>query len=197
MLLPPPFIQCTLPIPVFLTESVPEFVSLLVWFLLFLVCGALLTLNRPIKQLLASAACLLVARCIISIGLQPTLWMLGFLQVTICCMVVVCMLYGCCMDVVWMLYGCCIHAVWMLYGCCMDVVWMLYACCIHAVWLLYACCMHAVWLLYGCCMHAVSMLYGCCIHAVWLLYACCMHVVCMLLEVETPRDFARVSAYLT
>jgi hypothetical protein len=64
-----------------LLQNIPNYFSLLIWFCLFFSCGALLTFHRLMKPLLIITTVLLVSRCVISIGLYPTLWLLGFLQV--------------------------------------------------------------------------------------------------------------------
>ena len=58
--------------------------SLLLWLIFGVCCLALLYLKSYFKQAVVVVGCIAIIRAIITLGIQPTFSVLGFLQVTMC-----------------------------------------------------------------------------------------------------------------
>ena len=61
--------------------------SIVIWLLLLLSLSLLLLWQKPWRILVITITILSITRCIITLGIQPTLWLLGLIQVStlLCC----------------------------------------------------------------------------------------------------------------
>lgn len=79
--LPPPLLTLSSLLP---PESISLKMSLLLWLIFGVCCLALLYLKSYFKQAVVVVGCIAIIRAIITLGIQPTFSVLGFLQVTMC-----------------------------------------------------------------------------------------------------------------
>ena len=56
--------------------------SIVIWLLLLLSLTLLLVGQKPWRILVVAITILSIIRCVITLGIQPTLWLLGFIQVS-------------------------------------------------------------------------------------------------------------------